>query len=203
MKSPETECQRYWREIHNGSTGGHLGVTKTLGKVRERFYWVNCTTDVKEWCKKCVVCASSNGPQRHPKAPMRQCNVGSPFERIAIDVAAPFAGSNDEQAEARVRHVSPPDGELSFEEFMSLHSNGQKARYGVTREEPRDLFQTPADFCLAHCVAADLRMSRGIALTFKKTFGQLEELRRQRPEVGRVLQITAAEQEKESPFSIW
>ncbi|KAJ8945546.1 hypothetical protein NQ318_020392 [Aromia moschata] len=89
------------------------------------------------------------------------------------------------------------DSELSFEEFMSLHSNGQKARYGVTREEPRDLFQTPADFCLAHCVAADLRMSRGIALTFKKAFGQLEELRRQRPEVGRVLQITAAEQEKE------
>ncbi|KAJ8958731.1 hypothetical protein NQ318_016459 [Aromia moschata] len=110
---------------------------------------------------------------------------------------APFAGSNHEQAEARVRHVSPPDSELSFEEFMSLHSNGQKARYGVTREEPRDLFQTPADFCLAHCVAADLRMSRGIALTFKKAFGQLEELRRQRPEVGRVLQITAAEQEKE------
>ncbi|KAJ8962664.1 hypothetical protein NQ318_001058 [Aromia moschata] len=110
---------------------------------------------------------------------------------------APFAGSNHEQAEARVRHVSPPDSELSFEEFMSLHSNGQKARYGVTREEPRDLFQTPADFCLAHCVAADLRMSRGIALTFKKAFGPLEELRRQRPEVGRVLQITAAEQEKE------
>ncbi|KAJ8957678.1 hypothetical protein NQ318_017570 [Aromia moschata] len=110
---------------------------------------------------------------------------------------APFAGNNDEQAEARVRHVSPPDGELSFEEFRSLHSNGQKARYGVTREEPRDLFQAPADFCLAHCVAADLRMSRGIALTFKKAFGQLEELRRQRPEVGRVLQITAAEQEKE------
>ncbi|KAJ8951566.1 hypothetical protein NQ318_020442 [Aromia moschata] len=110
---------------------------------------------------------------------------------------APFAGNNDEQAEARVRHVSPPDSELSFEEFMSLHSNGQKARYGVTREEPRDLFQAPADFCLAHCVAADLRMSRGIALTFKKAFGQLEELRRQRPEVGRVLQITAAEQEKE------
>ncbi|KAJ8949727.1 hypothetical protein NQ318_005048 [Aromia moschata] len=110
---------------------------------------------------------------------------------------APFAGNNDEQAEARVRHVSPPDGELSFEEFMLLHSNGQKARYGVTREEPRDLFQAPADFCLAHCVAADLRMSRGIALTFKKAFGQLEELRRQRPEVGQVLQITAAEQEKE------
>ncbi|KAJ8946989.1 hypothetical protein NQ318_019070 [Aromia moschata] len=308
---PRNRVPEVLEEIHNGSTGGHLGVTKTLGKVRERFYWVNCTTDVKEWCKKCVVCAASNAyrssvhettgqtpasivmgrelrlpcdlkfgctpgddvagedyvstlrqrmddihervrsniqgasdrmketydinandgryqpgnqvwlynPQRRRGlSPKLQSSWEGPYEVVTrindvvyriqklprgkprvvhFNRLAPFAGSNDEQAEARVRHVSPPDGELSFEEFMSLHSNGQKARYGVTREEPRDLFQTPADFCLAHCVAADLRMSRGIALTFKKAFGQLEELRRQRPEVGRVLQITAAEQEKE------
>ena len=49
----------------------------------------------KEWCKKCVVCAGSNGPHRKRKAPMRQYNVGSPFERIAIDVAGPFPESND------------------------------------------------------------------------------------------------------------
>ncbi|KAJ8962125.1 hypothetical protein NQ318_018082 [Aromia moschata] len=40
-----------------------------------------------------------------------------------------FAGSNDEKT-ARVRHVSPSDSELSFEEFMLLWSNGQKAHYG-------------------------------------------------------------------------
>ncbi|KAJ8951356.1 hypothetical protein NQ318_009292 [Aromia moschata] len=306
---PRNRVPEVLEEVHNGSTGGHLGVTKTLGKVRERFYWVNCTTDVKEWCKKCVVCAATyrssvhettgqtpasivmgrelrlpcdlkfgctpgddvagedyvstlrqrmddihervrsniqgasdrmketydinandgryqpgnqvwlyNPQRRRGLSPKLQSSWEGPYEVVTrindvvyriqklprgkprvvhFNRLAPFAGSNDEQAEARVRHVSPPDGELSFEEFMSLHSNGQKARYGVTREEPRDLFQTPADFCLAHCVAADLRMSRGIALTFKKAFGQLEELRRQRPEVGRVLQITAAEQEKE------
>ncbi|KAJ8948273.1 hypothetical protein NQ318_020758 [Aromia moschata] len=75
---PRNRVPEVLEEIHNRSTGGHPGVTKTLGKVRERFYWVNCTTDVKDWCKKCVVCATSNGPQRHPKAPMRQYNVGSP-----------------------------------------------------------------------------------------------------------------------------
>ncbi|KAJ8944398.1 hypothetical protein NQ318_023171 [Aromia moschata] len=306
---PRNRVPEVLEEIHNGSTGGHLGVTKTLGKVRERFYWVNCTTDVKEWCKKCVVCAATyrssihettgqtpasivmgrelrlpcdlkfgctpgddvagedyvstlrqrmddihervrsniqgasdrmketydinandgryqpgnqvwlyNPQRRRGLSPKLQSSWEGPYEVVTrindvvyriqklprgkprvvhFNRLAPFAGNNDEQAEARVRHVSPPDGELSFEEFMLLHSNGQKARYGVTREEPRDLFQAPADFCLAHCVAADLRMSRGIALTFKKAFGQLEELRRQRPEVGRVLQITAAEQEKE------
>ncbi|KAJ8945288.1 hypothetical protein NQ318_002745 [Aromia moschata] len=309
---PRNRVPEVLEEIHNGSTGGHLGVTKTLGKVRERFYWVNCTTDVKEWCKKCVFlhlfllayrssvhettgqtpasivmgrelrlpcdlkfgCTPGddvagedyvsilrqrmddihervrsniqgasdrmketydinandgryqpsnqvwlyNPQRRRGLSPKLQSSWEGPYEVVTrindvvyriqklprgkprvvhFNRLAPFAGNNDEQAEARVRHVSPPDGELSFEEFMSLHSNGQKARYGVTREEPRDLFQAPADFCLAHCVAADLRMSRGIALTFKKAFGQLEELRRQRAEVGRVLQIKVAQQEKE------
>ena len=26
-------------ELHEGSTGGHLGQEKTLGKLKERFYW--------------------------------------------------------------------------------------------------------------------------------------------------------------------
>ncbi|KAJ8953508.1 hypothetical protein NQ318_023631 [Aromia moschata] len=283
---PRNRVPEVLEEIHNGSTGGHLGVTKTLGKVREPYRLsvhettgqtpasivmgrelrlpcdlkFGCTPgddvagedyvstlrqrmdDIHERVRSNIQGASDrmketydinandgryqpgnqvwlyNPQRRRGLSPKLQSSWEGPYEVVTrindvvyriqklprgkprvvhFNRLAPFAGSNDEQAEARVRHVSPPDSELSFEEFMLLHSNGQKARYGVTREEPRDLFQTPADFCLAHCVAADLRMSRGIALTFKKAFGQLEELRRQRPEVGRVLQITAAEQEKE------
>ncbi|KAJ8983250.1 hypothetical protein NQ317_008860 [Molorchus minor] len=92
---PKTRVPGVLQEIHGGASGGHLGVTRTLAKLRERFYWVNATKDVKVWCRKCVECAASNGPQRRKKAPMRQYNVGSPFERIAIDVAGPFPESND------------------------------------------------------------------------------------------------------------
>ncbi|KAJ8940414.1 hypothetical protein NQ318_009343 [Aromia moschata] len=287
---PRNRVPEVLEEVHNGSTGGHLGVTKTLGKFLHLFLLAyrssvhettgqtpasivmgrelrlpcdlkfGCTPgddvagedyvstlrqrmdDIHERVRSNIQGASDrmketydinandgryqpgnqvwlyNPQRRRGLSPKLQSSWEGPYEVVTrindvvyriqklprgkprvvhFNRLAPFAGSNDEQAEARVRHVSPPDSELSFEEFMLLHSNGQKARYGVTREEPRDLFQTPADFCLAHCVAADLRMSRGIALTFKKAFGQLEELRRQRPEVGRVLQITAAEQEKE------
>ncbi|KAJ8943001.1 hypothetical protein NQ318_008319 [Aromia moschata] len=287
---PRNRVPEVLEEVHNGSTGGHLGVTKTLGKFLHLFLLAyrssihettgqtpasivmgrelrlpcdlkfGCTPgddvagedyvstlrqrmdDIHERVRSNIQGASDrmketydinandgryqpgnqvwlyNPQRRRGLSPKLQSSWEGPYEVVTrindvvyriqklprgkprvvhFNRLAPFAGNNDEQAEARVRHVSPPDGELSFEEFMLLHSNGQKARYGVTREEPRDLFQAPADFCLAHCVAADLRMSRGIALTFKKAFGQLEELRRQRPEVGRVLQITAAEQEKE------
>ncbi|KAJ8981169.1 hypothetical protein NQ317_017261 [Molorchus minor] len=47
----------------------------------------------------------------------------------------------------------------------------------------------PAEFALAHCVAQDLQMTRGIAAAFKEKFGNVDELRRQRPEVGDVLQL--------------
>ncbi|VEN45007.1 unnamed protein product [Callosobruchus maculatus] len=90
---PRNRVAEVLGEIHSGTNGGHLGVAKALEKVRERFYWFRCKEDVKEWCRKCTVCAASNGPQRRKKAPMRQYNVGSPFERIAIDVAGPFPES--------------------------------------------------------------------------------------------------------------
>ncbi|KAJ8966945.1 hypothetical protein NQ317_009035, partial [Molorchus minor] len=98
----------------------------------------------------------------------------------------PFSGSND----ASVRTVVPSTQEMSFlrTSWPSIPPN-HKARYGVTREEQRDLFQVPAEFALAHCVAQDLQMSRGIAAAFKEKFGNVDELRRQRPEVGDVLQL--------------
>ncbi|KAJ8948867.1 hypothetical protein NQ318_013521 [Aromia moschata] len=202
---PRNRVPEVLEEIHNGSTGGHLGVTKTLGKVRERFYWVNCTTDVKEWCalqgttwlERTTSVLSQRMDDIHERV---RSNIQSASDRMkeTYDInAKPEALSQSQSLKPEFDTSVHQTASSPSEEFMLLHSNGQKARYGVTREEPRDLFQAPADFCLAHCVAADLRMTRGIALTFKKAFGQLEELRRQRPEVGRVLQIKVAQQEKE------
>lgn len=81
-------------ELHGGTSGGHLGINKTLNKVRERFYWVRCKEDVEDWCKKCKTCFAANGPHRTTRSRMKQYNVGSPFERIAIDVAGPFPESD-------------------------------------------------------------------------------------------------------------
>ena len=92
---PKCRVPDVLKEIHDGSGGGHFGVNRTVERLRQRFYWVNSKEDVKEWCKKCVVCAGSNGPQRRRRAPMRQYNVGSPFERIAIDVAGPFPETDE------------------------------------------------------------------------------------------------------------
>ena len=47
------------------------------------------------------------------------------------------------------------------------------------REIKGDLFSCEKDTSLAHCISADVHMGKGIAVTFKKMFGGVEDLRSQ------------------------
>ena len=70
------------KQLHDSRTSGHFGMAKTLGKVRERYFWPN-------W-KKCEKRASRKGPMKTQRGPMRPSNVGALLERIAIDVLGPL-----------------------------------------------------------------------------------------------------------------
>ncbi|XP_045482836.1 uncharacterized protein LOC123686668 [Harmonia axyridis] len=87
------------------------------------------------------------------------------------------------------RTISEEYEDMSFETFMANYGGTGKARFGVTIEEQRDLFLVPGDYSLAHCVAQDLRMSRGIAVVFRKKFGRVSELVRQKPQLGKALKL--------------
>ena len=54
-------------------------------------------------------------------------------------------------------------------------------------EKHGDLFQ--ASCALAHCVSQDLKMSLGIAKTFRANFGRVNQLEKQRCKVGQVAVI--------------
>ncbi|CAC5382458.1 unnamed protein product [Mytilus coruscus] len=77
-------------QVHNTVTGGHLGVRKTLSKIKQRYFWYKMRQDVKFWCTKCDICASKKAPCKKPKAPMKQYLVCAPWERMAIDILGPL-----------------------------------------------------------------------------------------------------------------
>lgn len=56
-------------------------------------------------------------------------------------------------------------------------------------EEAGDLFDAPRDYSLAHCISRDLKMSQGIALMFRRKFGNIEILRSQNPKIHDTLYI--------------
>ena len=83
------------RQAHDCVTSGHFGISKTLVKVKQVFYWIGCRNDVKAWCKQCDLCNSRKGPKRREKAQLQIYQVGSPMERIAIDVLGPLPKTDD------------------------------------------------------------------------------------------------------------
>lgn len=83
------------KELHDGPTGGHLGIQKTLSKVRQRFFWYGLRKYVTQWCMACDVCASRKGPQKKAKLALKQYNVGAPLERMGIDIMGPLPRSTN------------------------------------------------------------------------------------------------------------
>ena len=75
---------------HEGRVGGHLGVTKTLASLRQRFLWPGMRPDVQQRTAACDVCAAHKAPQEPRRAPLHNFSVGSPLERVTIDIVGPF-----------------------------------------------------------------------------------------------------------------
>ncbi|CAG2228923.1 unnamed protein product [Mytilus edulis] len=73
-------------DLHTSPLGGHLGVSKTFGKVSERFYWFGMRRDVENYVANCVECVTRKNPSRTAKAPLQPHYSGAPFEKIAIDI---------------------------------------------------------------------------------------------------------------------
>ena len=77
-------------QLHNSLTSGHLGMSKTIEKVRARFYWANMKSDIQDWCNCCHVCAQRKPLNKRHRGSMKIYQVGAPMERIATDILGPL-----------------------------------------------------------------------------------------------------------------
>lgn len=90
LLAPKSIREEILKHLHCSSTGGHLGVRKTEQRVHHRFYWINWRRFVRDWCRKCGKCAARKGQSRQLRAPLQIYNVGSPMEKVAIDILGPL-----------------------------------------------------------------------------------------------------------------
>ena len=78
------------QHCHDSSVGGHFGLKKTLGKVRQKYYWPDFYTYVEQYVKSCDTCAKKKHPIRTKRPPMQLTGAGYPMERIATDILGPL-----------------------------------------------------------------------------------------------------------------
>ena len=77
--------------MNHGAVGtGHFGISKTLHRLRSRFYWPGCRLDTEQYVHCCDACTARKGPGRRSHAPLQQYQVGAPMERVGVDFLGPF-----------------------------------------------------------------------------------------------------------------
>ena len=91
---PEILREMVLSELHEGSTGGHLGQEKTLGKLKERFYWPGHWNEVQNWCNTCSACATRKTSAPEQRAGLQPLQTGYPMLLVAIDILGPLPESN-------------------------------------------------------------------------------------------------------------
>lgn len=74
-------------------TGAHLGIAKTYGKIRNRYYWDNMFKEIEAYVKSCTHCQHRKNVPRAPAGLLQPIKVGSPFKCIGVDFLGPFPKS--------------------------------------------------------------------------------------------------------------
>ena len=69
---------------HEGMLGGHLGSEKTLGRIRQEFYWPGIGAEVKSFCQSCDICQKTYPKGKVGKVPSGEMPlIDTPFKQVA------------------------------------------------------------------------------------------------------------------------
>ena len=91
---PESLRQDILELAHDVPTSGHLGITKTLAKLKRNFFWYKMRSDIETFVKSCRKCSINKKPHRKAKAKLGTFHAGMPMERVHLDILGPFPKSH-------------------------------------------------------------------------------------------------------------
>jgi hypothetical protein len=78
MLVPESLKEEIKTFYHDVPTVGHLGIDKTLEKIKQHFYWPSIKDYVTEYCNSCESCAACKPSISKNEAPLVKCSGGTP-----------------------------------------------------------------------------------------------------------------------------
>ena len=91
---PHSLRSEIMEQLHSGALEGHLGVDKTVAKIRERFYWPGMYRDVEQWVSTCHSCATRKTAPQHNHRPLQTIKVGYPLQLVSVNILGPLPESS-------------------------------------------------------------------------------------------------------------
>ncbi|UYV70775.1 K02A2.6-like, partial [Cordylochernes scorpioides] len=84
------------KEYHNHMICGHLGVTRTMHRLKDKYFWPSMLKDVVEYVRTCHLCQSRKGSNQLPAGLLHPIPAANyPFERVGIDFLGPLPSTKN------------------------------------------------------------------------------------------------------------
>ena len=90
---PQSLVQPVLPVIHSSRAGGHLGITRTTFRAKERFFGPRMDESIAEFVTsrlKCLKCSQGKYDPKATKSPLRPIQVSEPFLFWALDYMGPM-----------------------------------------------------------------------------------------------------------------
>ncbi|GBG72909.1 hypothetical protein CBR_g12629 [Chara braunii] len=119
-------------EFHDAPATGHFGVNRTIGRLREHFWWPGLLDDVTRYCESCEVCRRCKPRNHRPYGELRPLPV--PLRRreaIAMDITGSFP-----------KHKTGVDGILAVVDRLTKFAMFLPCRYHAKAPELAEILYT-------------------------------------------------------------
>lgn len=93
---PKSQRQHALADCHDAATAAHLGIRKTIHRVKQLYFWPGMITDVTKYVLRCRVCQAQKPEQRLPLGTFgKQRKVSEPWQIITADIMGPLPSSSN------------------------------------------------------------------------------------------------------------
>ena len=68
-----------------------MGITRTIDKMRQRFFWKSMYSDIVNYCKRCQLCQQRKNPVKPVVGPTIPLPITqNPWERVHVDISGEY-----------------------------------------------------------------------------------------------------------------
>lgn len=87
--------QQVIEQCHDVKHAGHLGITKTLQRVKDRFYWSTMNRDIENYVRSCLECTNRKSAAKGlaKRIPIQSMPIYEPWWNVVTDVIGPLSES--------------------------------------------------------------------------------------------------------------
>ena len=87
---PKAMIEEIMATYHDDIMTGHMGQSRTLHAITQRFFWPSMAKDIINYVRSCQSCQMRKSIPKKPAGLLTFIEVQNPFEKIGIDLLGPF-----------------------------------------------------------------------------------------------------------------